>query len=129
MISHNDAVKKALIKASSMGALVHRNEGGLFYDKRGNPRKLGVKGRPDIDGSFSAGSLPGVGVVSHPLAIEIKTGSATRTIEQRKWSERFISLGGIYVLARYDTDRGIDGDLDIEAAINQAREKIDAVAK
>jgi len=128
VISHNDAVKKALMKASSMGALVHRNEVGLFYDNRGNPRRIGVKGWPDIDGSFSVGRVTHIGVRALPIAIEVKTSKATRTKEQKKWGDRFVSLGGVYVVARYDTDRNMDGDQDIEFAINDAREAFDGVA-
>ncbi|MGI9501600.1 MAG: hypothetical protein ACR2RE_00910 [Geminicoccaceae bacterium] len=112
MITHSAAVNKALMKASSMGCLVHRNEVGLFYDLRGNKRKIGVVGRGDIDGL-----TPFKG---RALAIEVKTGGASRSPEQKRWAARFESLGGLYIVARYDDERGIDGDEIIERALNDA---------
>ncbi len=118
MISHNKAVEKALTKASAMGCMVFRNEVGLFMDMRGNPRKIGVKGRPDIGG---ISNIRGRGI-----DIEVKTGAAVRSKEQVRYGNRCMELGGIYVVARYDDERGLNGDDDIEKAINEARSEYES---
>lgn len=104
-ISHNDAVKSALLAAAKCGAMVFRREVGLFYDQRGNPRKVGFPGEADVQGILRGGRA---------IAIEIKTGAARRTEEQKRWARRFIELGGLYVLARY-SDRESGDQLITEA--------------
>lgn len=112
MISHTEAVNRALLKASELGCLVKRNEVGMFYDQRGNPRRIGVVGWPDIDGFLPDGA--------RGLAMEIKTGSATRTIDQKRWASAFQKRGGLYIIPRYDDTRGLDGDDLIEREIRDA---------
>lgn len=105
-LTHNDAIARALLTASKMGAMVARREVGLFYDERGYPRKVGIKGEADVQGIMKGGRA---------LAIEIKVDKDTRKPQQEAWAKRFEELGGLYVLARYRGNE--NGDETIAAAI------------
>ena len=113
-MNHNDAVNQARLTAASVGWKVFRREVGLFYDRRGNPRRVGTEGEGDLQG-WRVGD-------GRATAIEVKTGNARRTKEQKRWGESFVRDGGIYVVARYsDTE---DGDEAIRAAAGLVMEKI-----
>lgn len=97
MISHSDACRRAQLAASEMGARLFRREVGLFTDLRGNPRKIGIEGEADLQGWLSDG---------YAFAVEVKTGKARRTTEQKRWAAAF---RGVYVVARYsETENGDD---------------------
>lgn len=106
-ISHSQAISRAMLAASKNGAKVFRREVGLFYDRRGNPRKIGTPGEADLQGW-----IPPTG---RALAIEIKTGKARRTADQKKWAASFSRDGGIYLVARYSPTE--DGDETIRKAL------------
>jgi hypothetical protein len=69
---------------------------GLGQTLRGNIVKYGLKGSSDIVGV--------VGPHGKFLAIEIKTGGATHTKEQRSFETTVKLLGGYYVTLRTDQD-------------------------
>jgi len=52
---------------------------------------FGVPGESDLQGIVRPGKF---------LAIEAKTGKATRTPKQETWAKMIQSFGGIYILAR-----------------------------
>ena len=93
-MEHNDAVNHILIELSKRGYFVYRREVGLFFDMRGNKRKIGIKGEADIQGIAPGGRA---------VAVEVKTGKAVRRKEQKRWAERFIQIGGLYELARINS--------------------------
>lgn len=106
MITHPEAVHAALRAIVSCGGRAWPRNVGLFRDVRGNPRKVGVRGEADVQGLVPGGRA---------LAVEVKTGAAERTPEQRAWGRMWVAMGGLYVVARYsDSD---DGDAAIRAAI------------
>ena len=105
-MNHSSAVARALLTASECGAMVAQRTVGLFTDKRGNLRSIGIMGEADIQGVAADGRA---------LAIEIKTNNATTSKEQKKWAKAFKARNGLYVLARYsDTS---DGDEQIREAL------------
>jgi len=99
MMTHRDAVRLAMLTLSSLGCRhVVRRDVGLFYDRRGNPRHIGVEGEADVQAVAPGGRAVGA---------EIKTGKAVTSKEQRRWAASFVQAGGIYVVARYsDTEDG-----------------------
>lgn len=60
----------------------------------GTDRKVyyGVKGEADIQGIIYPGG--------RALAIEVKTGNAVLSEDQRTWRAMFIKFGGLYIEAR-----------------------------
>lgn len=110
MISHSDAVKKAMLTLSALGCRhVERRDVGLFYDKRGNPRHIGTKGEADVRAVAPHG---------RSVAVEIKTGDARRNTDQKRWGASFVQAGGIYVVARYTDTQ--DAAETIRAALQLA---------
>lgn len=108
MIPHTDAVRAALLTVSAMGHRAWARNVGVFQDQRGNFRRIGTKGEADIGGILRGGWA---------LAIEVKTGKATREPDQVAWGRMWVALGGCYVVARYsDSD---DGDAAIRAVIEE----------
>lgn len=63
---------------------------------------IGASGRPDITGTRKLPIVTGNGVqyTGQSFAVEVKTGSAKLSTQQKRWRDRFESLGGLYVLAR-----------------------------
>ncbi len=57
--------------------------------------RYGLKGSPDIIGVIEGGIF---------LGIEVKTGSATQSPQQKKFQKRFEQLGGLYIVARSTED-------------------------
>lgn len=105
-VTHNEAIARARLAASAAGLRVFKRDVGLFFDRRGNQRRIGTNGEADLQG-WQVGTGRAVG-------IEIKTGKAVRTKEQEKWGAAFEADGGLYIVARYAP--GIDGDETIRAA-------------
>ena len=99
IMTHNDALNLILVEFSKRGCMVARRDVGLFYDRRGVPRKIGTVGEADIQGTMPGGQS---------IAIEVKTGNAVRTKQQKAWAERFISIGGHYILAQIKDKKDID---------------------
>lgn len=91
MLTHNDALKLMLIELSRCGCMVARRDVGLFTDWRGRPRRVGVLGEADIQGVMPGGRA---------LGVEIKTGKAEQSKQQKAWSRRFKEMGGKFILAR-----------------------------
>ena len=79
--------------------LVENSPNGKWRSLYGNRVvTIGYPGAPDIRGmvSFSDSGL----ILAISLAVEVKTGSGRLRKNQRRWRDRFISLGGLYILAR-----------------------------
>ncbi len=55
---------------------------------------VGIKGQADINGIMK------VGPTGIRLEIEIKTGDAVQSKEQKNWQKMITNLGGIYIVAR-----------------------------
>lgn len=108
-MTHSDAVKLTLLELSALGCMAARREVGLFRDERGTPRKIGISGEADVQGIAPGGRAVG---------IEVKTGRASRTQQQKRWGARFTQLGGLYVVARFSERE--DGRETIRAAFQLA---------
>lgn len=106
-MNHTEAVNRARLAAAQCGLKVFPRTVGLFYDRRGTPRKIGIPGEPDLQG-WQVGT-------GRAVAIEVKTGGAHRRGKQTPWARAFEADGGLYVLARYSGDE--DGDATIRAAM------------
>lgn len=108
-MSHSAACNAVLVYLSELGCLVWRNEVGLFYDRRGTPRKIGVTGQTDVSGISPDGIAIGV---------EVKTGAKpTRTDHQKKWAAAVIAHKGKYAVAHIrngiDWKQQLKQDLDL----------------
>ena len=90
---------------SRANVMIENTPNGLFRSVHGNRVvRIGHAGMPDIRGAISTS-------VTHPdsghwfmtaavaLAVEVKTGRGVLRKDQRKWRDRFISCGGLYILA------------------------------
>ena len=96
-MTHTDAVNAVLLHLSSLGCLVARREVGLFRDVRtGTPRHIGVTGEADVQGT-----APPAG---RSIAVEVKTGKGRLEHDQKLWRDAFLARGGLYAVARPDTD-------------------------
>lgn len=60
--------------------------------KTNNVIRYGLMGESDIDGIIAP--------LGKRLSIEVKTGKAIRTPQQKRFAEMIIKFGGLYVLAR-----------------------------
>ena len=109
-MTHNDAVALTLITLSELGCLAARREVGLFKDLRGNPRRIGTPGEADVQGTLPWGQS---------VAVEVKTGNATPSADQKRWGAAFRSKGGLYILARFNAT--VDGRDTIRRAIEGVR--------
>jgi hypothetical protein len=105
-MTHDQAIARALLAITRAGARAWRAEVGLFRDMRGEKHNIGVKGMSDL-----LGICPG----GRGLSVEIKTGNARRTPEQRAWAAMWVRFGGLYILARYSDAE--DGDATIREAL------------
>ena len=106
-MNHSEAIARARLAASEVGLKVFKRDVGLFFDRRGNQRRIGTAGEADLQG-WQVGT-------GRAVAIEIKTGKAVRTDEQKKWGAAFEADGGLYIVARYAPD--VDGDSLIKSAV------------
>lgn len=88
-MTHTEACNIARLIAAKYRVVLFRREVGLFYDRRGNERRLGVAGEADLQGWLPCGRA---------AAIEVKTGKAVRNKEQKLWANAF---PGFYILARF----------------------------
>lgn len=108
-VTHSDAVRRAVLTISRCGGRGWRQEVGLFRNLRGEGlHKIGIEGMADVGGITKDGRC---------LQIEVKTGKATRTSAQKAWGKMIMSLGGVYVIARYNDE--VDGDLAITQALER----------
>lgn len=99
-VSHSDAIKLAMLELSNAGCMVARRDVGLFYDKRDNARFIGIVGEADVQAVAPGGRA---------VAVEIKTGNARRTEQQKRWGARFTQLGGVYCVAWWnETQDGVE---------------------
>lgn len=112
-MTHTDACNAAIFQIQRLGGRAWRRDVGLFWDARGNLRRVGVPGEADVQGI-----LPG----GRAIAVEVKTGHAKRTARQCRWAECFQSLGGVYCVARYSETGRNDGDETIRRVIEESRE-------
>lgn len=118
-MNHNEAINAVLLELSRLGCLAARREVGLFYDQRSifalirlvlsvrripsaaelarilSPHRIGVKGEPDTQGTTPFGKS---------IAVEVKTRGGRLDKPQRAWRDAFVALGGLYMVARPDTD-------------------------
>ena len=67
---------------------------GLFYTKNGSPVYVGVKGQADIWG-YAEGLI---------WEIEIKTGKAVQSKNQKKWEEICKKMNVIYKVIRHEKE-------------------------
>lgn len=93
---------------------------GTFYAVRWNPngvvnsaipQTIGTVGQADINGLVSI--RVGQRRVGVRLEIEIKSGQASQTDQQKSWQRMVESLGGIYILARSAEDAAKQLELKI----------------
>jgi len=108
-VTHTDACNLVIFEIQAHGGRAWRREVGLFYDLRGNPRKLGSTGQADVYGIVRDG---------RHIEVEVKTGRGQRTSEQKQWEATVRELGAIYCLARFTA--GHDGRVDVRQAIEGA---------
>lgn len=94
-MTHNEAINAVLLHLSRLRCFAARREVGLFYDARGTPRHVGIKGEADVQGTTPAGKS---------IAVEVKTRGGCLDKPQRAWRDAFVALGGLYMVARPDTD-------------------------
>lgn len=94
-ISHADACRLAMLELSRLGCrhVVQRTV-GLFRDERGTPRRIGEPGEADVQAVAPGGRA---------VAVEIKTGNAHRTAQQKRWGDSFVRSGGLYCVARFNS--------------------------
>jgi hypothetical protein len=113
LVTHDQALARALLAVTRAGGRAWRTEVGLFRDMRGHKHMIGVRGLADI-----LGLCPG----GRALAVEVKTGRGVMTAEQRAFARMFAGMGGLHIEARYtDTE---DGDATIAAALIHSRDKV-----
>jgi len=93
---------------------------GLLYSVRWNqnggvssavPIHVGTVGQADLNGTVSI--RIGARRVGVRLEIEIKSGQASQTKEQKSWQRMTEALGGIYILARSAEDAAQQLELKI----------------
>lgn len=86
---------------------------------------IGREGMPDLRGVIS---VTDTGLrFAAALAVEIKTGSGRLRPPQRKWRARFVSLGGLYILARRVEDvRAVIGPTGSSFTLTQLKEALNA---
>src|SRR3954470_15531403 len=77
-VTHDEALSRALLAVTRAGGRAWRAEVGLFRDMRGEKHNIGTKGMSDLIGLCPGGRA---------LSVEVKTGNARRTIEQRAWAD------------------------------------------
>jgi hypothetical protein len=107
LMSHDEALARALLAVTRAGGRAWRTEVGLFRDPRGRPHFIGTRGMSDLLGICRGGRA---------LSVEVKTGRGARTPEQVAWAGMWVRFGGLYVLARYADAE--DGDATIAAALS-----------
>lgn len=93
--AHQDLVDAILKRHGSRSDLT------LWENKTGGMAHMrwGLKGSADLLGIYS----PCQHIQGHLVAIEVKTGKATQTHQQRRFQEMIDRHGGTYLVAR-DTD-------------------------
>lgn len=114
-MNHSEAINVALLTLSELGCLAARRDVGLFRDHRGNPRRIGITGEADIQGTMPGG---------RSIAVEVKTGNATQTADQKRWQAAFEARGGLFVLARFNAR--VDGAETIRHAVLKATGEVAA---
>jgi len=84
------------------GAILHRNNVGLFYTRNGSPIKIGVPGASDLIGWRTFVVTPEM--VGHSIAaymaVEVKSKRGRLTGEQENFINAVVKAGGIAFYAR-----------------------------
>jgi len=95
--AHNRLLAEVLIELSKTGLCrVWRNETGLALNPRTQkPFRYGLKGSSDIIGLLKNGRF---------LAIEVKTGQAVQSEQQKNFAAMVQKFGGLYFVCRSVTD-------------------------
>ena len=91
-MTHTDACRIAMLVISRYGGIPLLQTVGLFTDERGNKRKIGVTGTPDVIALMPGGRF---------LAVEVKTGKAVQSDVQRDFEAAIRARGGDFILARF----------------------------
>lgn len=99
----------SLMAASEQGAMIWRNQSGVFYTRSGDPVRVGSVGAADSIGVVPVeitqdmvGSIIGVAV-----ACEFKAKRGRQSDDQKRWQANFEKRGGRYILIR-DPDSMVD---------------------
>ena len=71
---------------------------GLFYTKRGTPIRIGIKGQADIYFVIKVNGYP-----CH-VEVEVKSGDAIQSKEQKAFQKAILNIGGLYIVARSAED-------------------------
>lgn len=71
---------------------------GMFYTVNQMPVKINKKGMADV-----YGLLPTKHGLIH-IEIEVKSGQARQSKDQKKWQQFIESMGGLYIMARSPSD-------------------------
>ena len=108
-ISHIRACGLTQIILSEYGGMPAIRAVGVFADRRGQFRKLGVTGEADVQSLMPDGRYCGV---------EVKTGTGRLSKSQRLWRDAFLKRNGVYILAHWK------GDLDGSETIRSALESV-----
>ena len=98
MSPHNFEVNRILRDLGQIPDLVRawRNETGVALSIDGKRKiRFGLKGSSDILGILKGGRL---------LAIEVKTGRAVQSKQQKNFEKMINFMGGLYIIARENTD-------------------------
>lgn len=105
-MTHGQAVRASILLIQQAGGRAWQRDVGLFYDRRGTPRRIGSPGEADVQGVLPGGRF---------VAVEVKTGTGRRTRQQVAYARTIERLGGLYVLARFGD--GLDGAATIREAL------------
>lgn len=96
----------SLIAGSQSGAMIWRNQVGTFYNRSGNPVKVGNVGAAD-----SLGVVPVVitqdmvgKTIGVAIACEFKAKRGRQSDDQKRWQSNFEKRGGKYALIRSPDD-------------------------
>jgi hypothetical protein len=96
---HQRLVKLLLVAFSMPDVRVWPNVVGVFQRIKSDEMiRVGVVGSADISGIYKDGRR---------IEIEVKTGNAKQSKEQKKWQIMIEKFGGIFILAR-----SVDGALN-----------------
>lgn len=99
--------KKIMLKISTLGCRLFRNNVGIFFTYTGDTVKCGLhKGSSDLIGWKSTRITPDMvgDTIAIFTSIEVKTGTGRLRPEQKHWIEQVKNAGGIAFCARSADD-------------------------
>lgn len=91
-------IKLALIQLYPSQIMFFDRHVGLLYTQRGTPIQIGIRGQADLYFIIMVNGYP-----CH-VEVEIKSGEAVQSKEQKLFEKAITKLGGLYILARSADD-------------------------